>query len=90
MGTLNGLFDQAEILRIAGFDAYGYRGAHQQSMAGRVERVFLVGDLSAPTAHELVRLARRCTGSSVWSASLSARNHLITTRIDCACGSGSR
>jgi hypothetical protein len=37
MGTLNGLFDQAEILRIAGFDAYGYRGAHQQSIEMAVQ-----------------------------------------------------
>jgi hypothetical protein len=32
MGTLEWLFDAAEILRIAGFDPYGYRGAHGQSI----------------------------------------------------------
>jgi hypothetical protein len=32
MGTLEGLFHAAEILRIAGFDPYGYRGAHNQSI----------------------------------------------------------
>jgi hypothetical protein len=32
MGTLKGLFDSAEILRIAGFDPYAYRGGHQQSI----------------------------------------------------------
>jgi hypothetical protein len=32
MGTLEGLFNAAEILRIAGFDPYAYRGAHNQSI----------------------------------------------------------
>jgi hypothetical protein len=32
MGTLEWLFDAAEILRIAGFNPYAYRGAHQQSI----------------------------------------------------------
>jgi hypothetical protein len=32
MFTLERLFDAAEVLRIAGFDIYGYRGAHQQSI----------------------------------------------------------
>jgi hypothetical protein len=32
MFTLERLFDAAEVLRIAGFDPYGYRGAHQQSI----------------------------------------------------------
>jgi hypothetical protein len=33
MGSLQGLFMQAELLRLAGYDAYGYRGAHGQSIA---------------------------------------------------------
>jgi hypothetical protein len=32
MFTLERLVNVAEILRIAGFDAYGYRGIHQQSI----------------------------------------------------------
>lgn len=32
IGTLKGLFEAAEVLRIAGFDPYGYRGAHKQSI----------------------------------------------------------
>jgi hypothetical protein len=32
MGSLQGLFMQAELLKIAGFDPYGYRGAHGQSI----------------------------------------------------------
>jgi hypothetical protein len=32
MGTLGGLFGAAEILRNAGYDPYGYRGAHKQSI----------------------------------------------------------
>jgi hypothetical protein len=32
MFTLERLFDMAEILRIAGFDSYSYRGRHQQSI----------------------------------------------------------
>jgi hypothetical protein len=32
MFTLERLFDAAEILRIAGYDPYGYRGAHEQSI----------------------------------------------------------
>jgi hypothetical protein len=32
MFTLERLFNTAEILRIAGFDPYGYRGAHRQSI----------------------------------------------------------
>jgi hypothetical protein len=32
MFTLERLFDMAELMRIAGFDAYGYRGAHGQSI----------------------------------------------------------
>jgi hypothetical protein len=32
MFTLERLFDAAEILRTAGFDPYGYRGAHRQSI----------------------------------------------------------
>jgi len=32
MGTLEGLYQAAELLRIAGFDPYGYRGAHGQSI----------------------------------------------------------
>jgi hypothetical protein len=32
MFTLEWLYDMAEILRIAGYDAYGYRGAHGQSI----------------------------------------------------------
>jgi hypothetical protein len=37
MGTLEWLFSAAEILRIAGFDSYGYRGAHQQSIEMAVQ-----------------------------------------------------
>lgn len=32
IGTLKSFFDAAEILRIAGFDPYAYRGAHRQSI----------------------------------------------------------
>jgi hypothetical protein len=32
MGTLEALFHAAEILRIAGYDPYAYRGAHKQSI----------------------------------------------------------
>jgi hypothetical protein len=32
MFTLERLFDSAEVMRIAGFDPYGYRGAHKQSI----------------------------------------------------------
>jgi hypothetical protein len=32
MFTLERLYNSAEILRIAGFDAYGYRGSHRQSI----------------------------------------------------------
>jgi hypothetical protein len=32
MFTLERLFNAAEIMRIAGYDAYGYRGAHRQSL----------------------------------------------------------
>jgi hypothetical protein len=32
MFTLERLFDTAEVLRIAGFDSYGYRGRHRQSI----------------------------------------------------------
>jgi hypothetical protein len=32
MFTLERLFDSAEAMRIAGFDPYGYRGAHKQSI----------------------------------------------------------
>jgi len=32
MGSLLGLFMQAELLKIAGFDAYAYQGAHGQSL----------------------------------------------------------
>jgi hypothetical protein len=32
MFTLERLFDAAELMRIAGFDPYGYRGEHHQSM----------------------------------------------------------
>jgi hypothetical protein len=32
MFTLERLFDAAELMRIAGFDPYGYRGAHHQSI----------------------------------------------------------
>jgi hypothetical protein len=32
MGTLEWLFNAAEILQIAGFEPYGYRGAHNQSI----------------------------------------------------------
>ncbi|TDR77934.1 hypothetical protein [Paludibacterium purpuratum] len=32
MFTLERLFDTAEMMRIAGFDAYGYRGRHRQSI----------------------------------------------------------
>jgi hypothetical protein len=32
MGTLRGLIGSAEILRIAGFDPYSYRGTHKQSI----------------------------------------------------------
>jgi hypothetical protein len=36
-GLLGGLFTAAEVLRIAGFDMYGYRGAHQQSIETATE-----------------------------------------------------
>ena len=32
VGTVRSLINAAEILRIAGFDPYGYRGAHRQSI----------------------------------------------------------
>jgi len=32
MFTLERLFDCAEVLRVAGFDSYGYRGLHKQSL----------------------------------------------------------
>jgi len=32
IGTLNSMFGAAEVMRIAGIDAYGYRGTHQQSI----------------------------------------------------------
>lgn len=32
LGVLGGLFDMADIMKNAGFDAYDYRGAHQQSI----------------------------------------------------------
>jgi hypothetical protein len=37
MGTLGGLINMAEILRIAGFDSYEYRGAHEQSIEMAIE-----------------------------------------------------
>jgi hypothetical protein len=37
MGTLGGLAAMAELLRNAGFDAYGYRGAHRQSIEMSME-----------------------------------------------------
>jgi hypothetical protein len=37
MATLQGLFMAAEVLRIAGFDPYHYRGAHQQSLEMAVD-----------------------------------------------------
>ena len=37
MFTLERLFDAAELMRIAGFDPYGYRGAHGQSIEMAIE-----------------------------------------------------
>jgi hypothetical protein len=37
MFTLDRLFDSAEVLRNAGFDLYGYRGAHKQSIEMAIE-----------------------------------------------------
>jgi hypothetical protein len=37
LGNLQWLFDAAEILRIAGFDPYAYRGAHHQSLEMAVQ-----------------------------------------------------
>jgi hypothetical protein len=37
MGTLEWLVEMADLLRIAGFDAYGYRGTHQQSIEMAME-----------------------------------------------------
>ena len=37
MFTLERLFDAAELMQIAGFDPYGYRGAHGQSIEMAVQ-----------------------------------------------------
>jgi hypothetical protein len=81
MFTLERLFDAAELMQIAGFDPYGYRGAHRQSieMAVQYYACFARG-AGFYSSDQVLQIPMTGRPSNTWSGSPWLRIQLQCTK----------